>query len=137
MADSVESSAKGHRTRQSGPKAERKREKKKKEKAGEGKAKGEKNQHNAKAFTFKSAVRAARQARRTLDVKSKRMQVPAVDRTPQEPPPVLVAVVGPPKVGKSTLIASLIKNFTRQNLVDARGPITVVSGEFYTYTFEE
>lgn len=130
MADSAESSAKGHRKKQAGPQAERKKLKKKKEKEGAKGDDGEKRR-NAKAFTFKSAVRAARQARRTLDVKSKRIQVPTVDRTPEEPPPVLVAVVGPPKVGKSTLIASLIKNFTRQNLVDAHGPITVVSGEFY------
>lgn len=52
-----------------------------------------------------------------------------VDRTPLEPPPVVVVVVGPPKVGKSTLIKCLIKNFTRQKLVEIRGPVTIVSGE--------
>ena len=55
--------------------------------------------------------------------------VPVVDRTPLEPPPVLIAVTGPPKVGKSTLIAGLVKNFTRQNLSDHKGPVTVVSGK--------
>lgn len=38
-------------------------------------------------------------------------------------------MVGPPKVGKSTVIKCLIKNFTRQKLVEIRGPVTIVSGE--------
>lgn len=42
---------------------------------------------------------------------------------------MVVVVVGPPKVGKSTLIKCLIKNFTRQKLVEIRGPVTIVSGE--------
>lgn len=46
----------------------------------------------------------------------------------EEPPPILVAVVGPPKVGKTTLIQSLVKHYTRRNIGDAHGPITVVSG---------
>jgi ribosome biogenesis protein BMS1 len=43
---------------------------------------------------------------------------------------VVVALVGPAKVGKSLLMKSLIKNFTRQKLTDIRGPVTVVSGLF-------
>ncbi len=37
-------------------------------------------------------------------LKSKKQCLPKVDRTPLEPPPVCVAVIGPLKVGKSTLI---------------------------------
>ncbi|XP_065182848.1 ribosome biogenesis protein BMS1 homolog [Sycon ciliatum] len=133
MEDSSQASAKGHRKRQAGPKADRKKQAKKNEDG----SKKQNAQRNAKAFTFKSSVRANRQARRTLDIKSKAIHVPVVDRTPQEPPPVLIAVVGPPKVGKSTLISSLVKNFTRQNLVDAMGPITVVSGRKRRLTFVE
>lgn len=66
---------------------------------------------------------------RTQDLKTKKHHIPVVDRTPLEPPPVVVVVVGPPKVGKSTLIRCLIKNFTRQKLVEIRGPVTIVSGE--------
>lgn len=62
-------------------------------------------------------------------MKTKKHHIPVVDRTPLEPPPVVVAVVGPPKVGKSTLIKCLIKNFTRQKLVEIRGPVTIVSGK--------
>jgi pantothenate kinase len=35
-----------------------------------------------------------------------------------EPPPIVVAIVGPPKVGKSTLLRCLVKNFTRQTLTN-------------------
>ncbi|XP_015266933.1 PREDICTED: ribosome biogenesis protein BMS1 homolog, partial [Gekko japonicus] len=66
---------------------------------------------------------------RTQDLKTKKHHIPVVDRTPLEPPPVVVVVVGPPKVGKSTLIRCLIKNSTRQKLVEIRGPVTIVSGK--------
>ncbi len=68
---------------------------------------------------------------RAYDIKEKKFHVPLVDRTPVEPPPVLVAVVGPPKVGKSTLINCLIKNFTRQKLSEINGPVTIVSGKVF------
>ena len=123
MADDEENnSAKTHRKRQAGPKADRKKQKKH--------APEDASAHrNPKAFSFKSAVRAARQFRRRQDVETKRHHEPVVDRTPLEPPPYIIAVVGPPKVGKSTLINSLLKNFTRQQLSDVKGPITIVSGE--------
>ena len=123
----VEVQHKQHRKRQAGPKA-----KKKQKKAGN----KEEDAKNPKAFTYRSAVRAAKSARRTLDIKEKRHHVPVVDRTPLEPPPVLVAVAGPPKVGKTTLISGLVKHFTRQTLSDNKGPVTVVSGRFvFEYTF--
>ncbi len=65
---------------------------------------------------------------RTQDIKTKKHHIPLVDRTPLEPPPVVVVVMGPPKVGKSTLIRCLIKNYTRQKLSDICGPVTIVSG---------
>ncbi|KAH9361100.1 hypothetical protein HPB48_002962 [Haemaphysalis longicornis] len=63
------------------------------------------------------------------DLQEKRHHVPLVDRTPVEPPPYIVAVVGPPKVGKTTLVQCLIKNFTRQFVSTITGPITIVSGK--------
>lgn len=66
---------------------------------------------------------------RTQDIKTKKHHIPLVDRTPLEPPPVVVVVMGPPKVGKSTLIRCLVKNYTRQKLSDICGPVTIVSGE--------
>jgi len=37
-------------------------------------------------------------------IKEKRLHVPLVDRLPDEPPPRLVTIVGPPGVGKTTLL---------------------------------
>ncbi|CAO3586418.1 unnamed protein product [Absidia cylindrospora] len=45
------------------------------------------------------------------------------------PPHVVVAVVGPPGSGKTTLIRSLVKRYTKHNLHEIKGPITVVSGK--------
>ncbi len=59
---------------------------------------------------------------------TKKQHVPLVDRTALEPPPIVVAVVGPPKVGKTTLLRGLIRNFTRQPMTSIRGPVTIVSG---------
>jgi ribosome biogenesis protein BMS1 len=64
--------------------------------------------------------------------------VPLVDRTPDEdPPPVIVAIVGPPGVGKTTLLKSLVRRFTKQTLNRAQGPVTVVSGKRRRLTFVE
>lgn len=49
----------------------------------------------------------------------------------------MVAVVGPPKVGKSLLIQSLIKSYVRQPLTNIIGPVTVVSGKKRRITFME
>ena len=54
-----------------------------------------------------------------------------------EPPPIVIAIVGPPKVGKSTLLKCLVKNFTRQTLTDIKGPVTIVSGKQRRITFIE
>lgn len=121
--DAEDVKSKAHRERKSGPKAE------KKKKRNESRNLDGKNR-NPKAFTFQSNVRAARQAKRKLDVQSKKHHVPLVDRTPLEPPPIVVAVIGPPNVGKSTLIKSILKNFTRQNLTTIKGPMTIVSGVY-------
>lgn len=67
-----------------------------------------------------------------------RLHVPLVDRTPDDqPPPVLVAIVGPPGVGKTTLVKSLVKRYTKQTLSEVKGPITVVSGKRRRLTFIE
>uniref|UniRef100_A0A8C6P7R5 BMS1 ribosome biogenesis factor n=1 Tax=Nothobranchius furzeri TaxID=105023 RepID=A0A8C6P7R5_NOTFU len=74
---------------------------------------------------------------RAQDIKTRKHHIPLVDRMPLEPPPVVIVVVGPPKVGKSTLIRCLIKNFTRQKLGDICGPVTIVSGKKRRLTFVE
>ncbi|KAK3856415.1 hypothetical protein Pcinc_037266 [Petrolisthes cinctipes] len=94
-------------------------------------------QRNPKAFAFQSVVKAQRRFVRTQDIKSKKHHIPVVDRTPLEPPPVVVAVVGGPKVGKTTLLRCLIKNYTNQRLSDIQGPVTIVVGKKRRLTFIE
>ena len=94
-------------------------------------------QRNPKAFAINSIVRAERKFRRTQDHETKKERLPLVDRTPVQAPPFVVAVVGPPKVGKTTLLINLIKNYTRQNLSDIKGPVTIVTGKKRRLTFIE
>ena len=61
-----------------------------------------------------------------------------MDRTPEDqPPPSIIGIVGPPGVGKTTLIKSLIRRYTKQTLTEIRGPVTVVSGKRKRLTFIE
>ncbi|WFD06512.1 Glycoside hydrolase 2 (Mannanase, beta-galactosidase) [Malassezia vespertilionis] len=61
-----------------------------------------------------------------------------VDRTPdKEPPPVIIAIVGPEGVGKSTLMRSLIRRYTKHNIAHISGPVTVVAGKAKRLTFIE
>ena len=114
---------KPHMKRKSGKKHD-----KKKSKDSEGQDASTK-QKNPKAFAIQNATKAERRVRRKEDITEKKTHQPLVDRTPLEPPPIVVAVVGPPKVGKSTLVKCLVKNFTRQTLTNIQGPVTLVSGK--------
>ncbi|WVR05949.1 hypothetical protein IAU60_002976 [Kwoniella sp. DSM 27419] len=109
---------------------------------------------NPKAFTNSSYRAADKAARRTADRDQKRLHVPLVNRNPDErkvtaekgqgmdegrlpPPPIVVGLVGPPGVGKSTLLRSLVRRYTKHNLSQPQGPITVVSGKTRRITFIE
>lgn len=94
-------------------------------------------QRNPKAFAINAPKAAERRFRRKQDLEEKRYHIPLVDRTPIEPPPVIVAVVGPPQVGKSTLIKSLVKYYTKHSLNNVTGPVTVVSGKKRRITLVE
>ncbi|KAG9300622.1 hypothetical protein G9A89_005222 [Geosiphon pyriformis] len=123
----MEKEQKAHHPRQAGVKKEKKEKKYKKNE--------EKN--NPKAFAPLSGRKAEKLARRNQELDQKKLHVPLVDRTPIQPPPVIVAVVGPPKTGKTTLIKSLVKRYTKHSLTEVKGPITVVSGKHRRLTFLE
>ncbi|CAR30985.1 ZYRO0E07282p [Zygosaccharomyces rouxii] len=94
--------------------------------------------HNAKAFAVAAPGKMARTMQRSSDVNERKLHVPMVDRTPEDdPPPVIVAVVGPPGTGKTVLIRSLVRRLTKTALSELNGPITVVSGKRRRLTFIE
>ncbi|PVV03221.1 hypothetical protein BB560_002306 [Smittium megazygosporum] len=93
--------------------------------------------NNPKAFAMQSGTRASKMASRKLEKQEKKYHVPLVDRTPKIPPPVIVAVVGPPKTGKTTLIKSLIRRYAKHTLNEIKGPVTVVSSKKQRITFIE
>jgi ribosome biogenesis protein BMS1 len=101
------------------------------------KKKKDHGQPNPKAFGYAAPGRLAKQAARSQDHREKRLHVPLVDRLPEEAPPLVVGVVGPPGVGKTTLIKSLVRRYTKQAVSDPRGPITVVTSKRRRLTFIE
>ncbi|CAI8616694.1 unnamed protein product [Vicia faba] len=123
-------SHKAHRTRQAGPK--KKIKSKKKHNADDGQI-----MQNPKAFGFSSSKKVKRLQSRAVEKEQRRLHVPIIDRTYGEAPPFVIVVQGPPGVGKSLLIKSLIKHYTKHNLPEVRGPITIVSGKQRRLQFVE
>ena len=76
---------KPHNARKAGPKSDKSRKK-------------HAQSNNPKAFAFNSVRKAERAQRRSMDVAEKRLHVPQADRSAVEPPPIIIAVVGPPHV---------------------------------------
>ncbi|CAI2354874.1 unnamed protein product [Caenorhabditis sp. 36 PRJEB53466] len=109
---------KAHNVHKTGGKAKKKNEK-------EPKAKG----NNLKAFTFHSAVAAGKAIRRAADLNEKKKHVLMMDRKPLETPPIIVAIVGPSKVGKTTLLRGLVKYYLRDGFGEVNGPVTIVTGK--------
>mmetsp|Transcript_25127 Transcript_25127/g.27690 ORF Transcript_25127/g.27690 Transcript_25127/m.27690 type:complete len:531 (-) Transcript_25127:2136-3728(-) len=107
------------------------------------KAKKEKTRverHNPRAFSVANIVRTQRNLQRNLDRSQRKEYVPQKDRRAQDmldSPPSVVVVMGPPQVGKSTLIRSLVKVYTNHTLTTVTGPITVVTGKKKRITFVE
>ena len=126
-------SHKEHRKSKSGRKADKK-EFKKSNLAQDEKSRRERN---PKAFAIQNVGKTERRVRRKEDISEKRKHLPTVDHTPIEPPPIVIAIVGPPKVGKSTLLKGLVRNFTKQSLTDIKGPVTIISGKKRRLTFIE
>ncbi|PWY71758.1 putative ribosome biogenesis protein [Aspergillus heteromorphus CBS 117.55] len=92
---------------------------------------------NPKAFAFSNPGKLNKAGARSHDIKEKRLHVPLVDRLPEEAPPLVVAIVGPPGSGKTTLIKSLVRRYTKQTLSTPTGPMTVVTSKKRRLTFLE
>lgn len=51
--------------------------------------------------------------------------------------PRIVAVVGPPKTGKTTIIRNLVRHYSKRNVKTVTGPVTIVTGRKRRVTFLE
>ncbi|KAJ5070518.1 ribosome biogenesis protein bms1 [Anaeramoeba ignava] len=91
---------------------------------------------NEKAFSVRSSVNFQKIAQRRTDRIEKKLHYPIVKRSTDDKP-IIVGVVGPPSTGKSTLIRSLVKRYTKQNINEIKGPITLISGKNRRLTFFE
>ncbi|KAI3917590.1 hypothetical protein MKW98_021352, partial [Papaver atlanticum] len=66
--------------------------------------------------------------RKLVDDDEKHKKIESADKkepSTVEEAPYVIVVHGPPKVGKSLLIKSLIKHYTKQNPDHIRGPVTI------------
>ena len=126
---------KSHRKRKAGPKHDKKVNKEKGEVPSSLTAK----QRNPKAFAVRSVNKVRREVHRTADKIERKVHIPTVDSSfsKVEPSPFVVAVVGPAKVGKTTLISNFVKHFTKQKMTKITGPVTVVAGKKRRITFIE
>lgn len=132
---------KGHRKKKAGRKAEKRKTAEGKKKPGneDGGSVGgstraaltdeQARKQNPRAFIFSSRGKAKIQKARTAEKEQRRMHVPMIDRASEEPPPFTVLVQGPPGVGKTTLVKGLIKHYTRQDVREVKGPITLIAGK--------
>lgn len=94
---------------------------------------------NPRAFSVAGAKNARLMQARKAEKIHRKLHPLIVDRSAMlaQKPPVIVAVSGPKGSGKSTLISSLIKHYTRKTITDIKGPITVVAGKKRRLTFIE
>ena len=122
---------KKHRARKSGVKAKKKDAKDKKKRG------LSTDRHNPRAFSVSNIGRTKKSQQRNLDRAQKKEVVPLINRAEELPPPFVVVVCGPRGVGKSTLIRSMVKLYTGQNMTDIKGPVTVVAGKKQRLTFFE
>ncbi|KAK7241169.1 U3 snoRNA binding protein, partial [Aureococcus anophagefferens] len=91
-----------------------------------------------RAFGVANLGRAKRSVQRNADRGHRKEVVPLVQRARTEgAPPVVVVVCGPRGSGKSTLIRSLVKLYTRHNLASVDGPVTITVGKDKRLTLVE
>ncbi|EGD81272.1 hypothetical protein PTSG_11309 [Salpingoeca rosetta] len=125
---------KQHNAPKSGAKAKKKAQKLQKVASAKGKS-GQSS--DPRAFSIQKVNKIRRRVMHALDKETRKHHAPIANRTADQPPPLVIAVVGPPQVGKTTLIRSLVKRFTKQTLNEIKGPITIVAGKNRRYTFIE
>ena len=142
MADDGGDAPRAHRPRQSGAKADKKAAHAERKAAARDASNGKSpaaRRKDPRAFGVAKYGRVQAIMQRNLDRAHRGERAPRAVREAAVPPPVVVVVMGPPGSGKSSLIAALVKHFTRTGLGEGgpMGPVTVVAGKARRVTFFE
>ena len=58
---------------------------------------------------------------RAADINERKKHILMMDRQPVLPPPIIVAIVGPSKVGKTTLLRGLVKYYLKTGFGELKG----------------
>ncbi|OHS93685.1 Ribosome biogenesis protein BMS1 like protein-related protein [Tritrichomonas foetus] len=93
--------------------------------------------HNIKANGYYKGERARQAIAHQVNIEQIRLHQPETRAYSYEDPPLIIAVQGPPKCGKTLLIKCLVKHFSKQVIVDVRGPVTVIANRGQRITFIE
>lgn len=131
----MEEDKKPHRPAKAGPSAQKKKTKKVAKMTEGEKKKMQKS--NPKAFVAQSRVAARQHYQYSQTRVQEKLHVPIVDRSVEDPPPTTVVIAGPKGCGKTTLIQALIKAYTKQNIKEVNGPITLITGKRHRITLIE
>ena len=143
MSDSPKESHKGHRIIKDGRGAKNAKKTKLDKKNN-----NQPKKHNSRAFTVSGIRKTQRNIQRNSDKAHQKEYVPSEHDRRIDPnstfsaestdaPPFICVVMGPPGVGKSTLIRSLTKMYTNYNLASIVGPVTCVASKKRRVTFVE
>lgn len=124
------------RAKQSGVKSD-KRAAYKLKKAGVDPKNNPNKRRDPRAFGIASSIRAKKLAGYASLMEQRRQHFVMPSRAVAVPPPLVVAVAGPPGVGKSTVIKSLVKSYSKVNVSDPSGPISITTGKSRRVTFLE
>ena len=128
VMDAVLGSEKPHRAPRAGAKAKKRASAVKRKRASADGGGGGGN--NPRAFIFSGARKAKRARAVAIEKRERKLRAPTKDIVEgEEAPPFVVVVQGPPGVGKTTLVRSLVKHYTRHALNEIKGPLTLVTGK--------
>lgn len=103
------------------------------------KKKKSKSSNSSKKHAVAKPGAFARRLKLSADRSQRRAQNPTtpLSRPHSDTAPRVVAVVGPKGTGKSTIIRNLVRHYTKRNVPNITGPITVVTGRKKRVTFVE
>lgn len=80
---------------------------------------------NLKAYAIQNVRETRYKLQRKAQIEYGTAKLPRITRQGATPAPDMVAIIGSPGVGKTTLTKALVRAYTGKSVTDPRGPITV------------